>query len=181
MKRYLTVKEVANELEYSTRAILSMIKQGAIPAIRLKKQRIRVKRSWLDKILADIPTEKEYKQAQEDIRFNADNQPKTINSTPVIVEPENNIEVKEDMTKKKIVESGNTEIVASKPRAKAFIPNPKKRIKKAVKKEVIENEPEYENESDNELNNDMADNDNSNNNNDDKDFLGSYKGIGNYD
>jgi excisionase family DNA binding protein len=177
MKRYLTVKEVANELEYSTRAILSMIKQGAIPAVRLKKQRIRVKRSWLDKILADIPTEKEYKQAQEDIRFNADNQPKAITSTPVIVEPENNIEVKEDMTKKKTVESGNTEIVASKPRAKPFIPNPKKRIKKAVKKEVIKHEFEDENELDTDNDSFMDDNDHDHNG---KEFLSDYKGIGNY-
>jgi excisionase family DNA binding protein len=173
MQQLLTIKQVALELGYSYEAIRKMIKQGSIPAIRLHKQRIRIKQSWLDKILADFPTPTEFNQLKEDIRFDADNQPKTIASTPAKPETSEIIISKEDEMSKKKTE--NTEIVASKPKVNKFVPNPKKRIKKEVK------EPENEYQDDNELDNDndsfMDDSDNGDS---DKDFLSDYKGIGNY-
>jgi hypothetical protein len=176
LKNYLTIKEVAHELEYSEKAIRAMVRQDAIPHIRIKKQRIRIPRKWLEDIKAKYPTEKEYKEAKEDIRFDADLNPvKPIQ--PKLAEPEiKNSEVNNDMSKKK-TEQANTEIVASKPKIKPFIPNPKKRNQKS--KEVKEPVNEYQNE--NELDNDsdslMDDHGNGNN---DQDFLSDYKGIGNY-
>ncbi len=152
MKRYLTIKEVANELEYSQRAVRNMIKQDAIPHIRIKKQRIRIPRSWLDQMLKLYPTEKEYSEAKEDIKLSAE-----------LPEPKAEIkEVKEEMPRK--TEPINTEITTNKPKPKAFIPNPKKRAKKAEpdpepEENEIEEEPEEEEE----------------------DILSDYKGIGNYD
>jgi excisionase family DNA binding protein len=171
MQQLLTIKQVANELGYSYEAIRKMIKQGSIPCIRLKRQRIRIKKKWLDEILADCPTPTEFNQLKEDIRFNADNQPKPITPVPEIKE----IEVNNEMSKK---QTENTEIVTNKPKAKKFIPNPQKRTRKTVK-EV--KEPEYENEPDTELDNDSDSfMDDSSNDNNDKDVLSDYKGIGNY-
>jgi len=109
-------------------------------------------------------------KSKEDINFNLNN----------AIESEIKInEVSEDMAKKK-TESNNTEIVASKPKAKPFIPNPKKRTKKSQVKKV--KEPEYEDEymDDYEPDNDMDDNDNDSKPGNDKSFLDDYK-IGGLD
>jgi excisionase family DNA binding protein len=174
MQQLLTIKQVALELGYSYEAIRKMIKQGSIPAIRLHKQRIRIKQSWLDKILADYPSATEFNQLKEDIRFNADNQPKTIASTPAKPETSEIIIGKEDEMSKK-AKTENTEIVASKPKVSKFVPNPKKRIKKEVKES--ENEYQDNDELDNDSDSFMDDHGNGDN---DQDFLSDYKGIGNY-
>jgi hypothetical protein len=165
MNRYLTVKEVANQLEYSPRQILKMLKIDAIPHIKLKKQRYRIPAKWLEDILNKYPSEKEYKEAKEDIRFDAD-----------LLQPEIKVnEVKEDMTKNKDVELTNTEIVTNKPKTREFIPNPNKRKKKITKEVKDSDNEEYL--DNNEPDNFMDDNDNDNN---DQGFLDDYRGIGNY-
>jgi excisionase family DNA binding protein len=176
MQQLLTIKQVALELGYSYEAIRKMIKQGSIPAIRLHKQRIRIKKSWLDKTLADYPTATEFNQLKEDIRFDADNQPKTIANIPAKPETSEIIISKEDEMSKK-ANTENTEILASTPKVNKFVPNPKKRIQKSTEVKEPENEYQDDNELDNDNDSFMDDSDNGNS---DKDFLSDYKGIGNY-
>jgi hypothetical protein len=132
MKSVIPLKRKRNELDIPNKAIRSMIKQGSIPHIRLQNSKeIRIKKSWLDNVLKDYPTEKEYKEAKENIRFDAD----ANRVQPKITDLEvNNSEVTEDMAKKK-TESTNTEIITNKPKVKEFIPNPNKRNKKSQVKE----------------------------------------------
>jgi hypothetical protein len=130
--RLMRVSEVAVELGYEPRQILRMIKLGAIPSIRLHKQSIRIPRRWLNETLAKYPDIEAYKQAKENIRFDADNLVKPIITEPIKVFANNQeiaqIPIKEDEMKRK---TESTEIVTNKPKARPFIPNPKKRVSKS--------------------------------------------------
>jgi excisionase family DNA binding protein len=161
MQTMLTVKEVAIELGYNPEIIRKLIRQGKIPCIRLHKQRIRIKKSWLDKMLSE-DTVNQFNQAKED---------KSLGITEPKAEILNENKEVENVTKNN---AETTEITTTKPKVKQFIPNPKKRMKK----EVIE--PEYTEDSldDNEPDNFVDDNDNGDS---DQGFLEDYKGIGNYD
>jgi excisionase family DNA binding protein len=154
MQTMLTVKEVANELGYNPEVIRKLIRSGAIPCIRLHKQRLRIKKSWLDKMLSE-DTEAQFNQAKEDKILGI---PET---KPVEIVTNNNKEVI-DMTNKK---TEITEITTTKPKVKEFIPNPKKRITKARIITQPEDEPYIEDEPEDE----------------DEINLDEYKGIGNYD
>ena len=159
MQNMLTIKEVADKLGYTPEVIRKCIKQGSIPCVRIHKQRIRIKRSWLDKVLADYPTQAEYNQALEDKRLAL---PEVEPKTEILIKPEIAINSEViDMAKKK---AETTEITTTKPKVKQFIPNPKKRQPKPAV-EPDQDEPEYYPEPEAE----------------DNDIFKDYQGIGNYD
>lgn len=179
MKRYMSVKELASELEYTERAIRQAIKSGSIPVVRIPHKNIRIPRKFLAELLEKYPDTKTYSQAKEDERFNIElesRQAKAIEAKTGITPNENilNNEVVEAMAKKKN-ESGNTEIITNKPKTKKFIPNPKKRLK-SVKAE-IDNNPDYEPD----IEPDDIPDDSRNPDSENEDILSGYKGIGNWD
>jgi hypothetical protein len=161
---YLTIKEVADKLGYNPKSIQRYCRIKAIPCVRIKRS-VRIPEKLVLKNIPKIEEMIEANKLHDDI----------LEPEPIKPEIELN-EVKEDMTKKKTV-STNTEIVASKPKVKAFTPNPNK-AKKTVNKEVKEPD-EYQDDNELDTDNDSP-MDDSNNGDSDKDFLSDYKGIGNY-
>lgn len=51
-KEYLTVRDVAELLGYSTDSVYRMIKSGRLPAVRFSERKTIIKRSVLKQVLA---------------------------------------------------------------------------------------------------------------------------------